>query len=133
MTPLCWATRRSLSSFGSRLTAKSSPGLVGHSSAMIQGLARTCQQACLEPSGGAPLGPWPGLRTPTSSSTKSSGSTQSTACGTLSSACEQSNSPTAHTLALPEIALEEHLAHYRHAVEDADRRRRAATKDLRRL
>ena len=36
-----------------------------------------------------------------------------------------------HELALPEIVLEEHLAHYRRDVEDAEARRRAAVSDLR--
>lgn len=38
---------------------------------------------------------------------------------------------TGHTLALPEIVLEEHLGHYGHAVNDAYSRRLAATRDLR--
>jgi len=40
---------------------------------------------------------------------------------------------TGHTLALPEIVLEEHLGHYGHAVNDAYNRRLAATRDLRML
>jgi hypothetical protein len=40
---------------------------------------------------------------------------------------------TGHRLGLPEIALEEHLTHHRHAVELALRDARRATSDLRRL
>lgn len=40
---------------------------------------------------------------------------------------------TGHRLCLPEIALEEHLAHYRRDVEEADRVRRTAEAELRTL